>query len=448
LVLNAGILTSAASPLPRFHRLAALFMDPISSYYSASANAAPLSSPLAGDTEADVCVVGGGIAGLSTALHLAERGYRVTLLEAQRIGWGASGRSGGQAIFGYACSQQKLITAVGATAARQLWDFSIEALDLLAGRVARHQIDCDLHWGQMHAAIKPRQRDELKAWQRELEDDYGYDSVRFLERPEVEALLATRRYCGALFDSRSGHLHPLNYTLGLAAAARAAGVVIHEGSQVTAIDRGDPARVNTAHGSVRARQVALCCNAYIDGLAPALRSRIMPVGTYIIATEPLGEARMMQLMRENIAVTDINFVLDYFRRSADHRLLFGGRVSYSGLDAFNTATATRKRMLAVFPQLADATIDYAWGGYVDITMSRAPDFGRVAPNIYYLQGFSGHGIALTGIAGKFVAEAIAGQAERFDVYTRIQHRNFPGGKWLRTPTLTLAMLYYRLQDLL
>jgi gamma-glutamylputrescine oxidase len=261
-------------------------------------------------------------------------------------------------------------------------------------------------------------------------------------------MLATQRYCGALFDSRSGHLHPLNYTLGLAAAARAAGVVIHEGSHVTAINHGDPARVVTEHGSVRAKHVALCCNAYVDGLEPRLRSRIMPVGTYIIATEPLGEARMRQLMRDNVAVTDINFVLDYFRRSADHRLLFGGRVSYSGLDAFNTATATRKRMLAVFPQLGDVKIDHAWGGYVDITMSRAPDFGRVAPNIYYLQGFSGHGIALTGIAGKFVAEAIAGQAEHFDVYTRIRHRPFPGGKLLRTPALMLAMLYYRMRDYL
>jgi gamma-glutamylputrescine oxidase len=423
-------------------------MDHIDSYYAASANASPLAAPLSGEIQADVCVVGGGIAGLSTALHLAERGYRVVLLEGHRIGWGASGRSGGQALFGYACSQQKLAAAVGGSDARQLWDFSIEALDLLKDRVARHQIDCDLHWGQMHAAIKPRQRDELKEWQRELVDDYGYTSVRFLDRADVEGLLATDRYCGALYDSRSGHLHPLNYTLGLAAAAREAGVVIHEGSQVTAIDRGDPARVITAKGSVRARHVALCCNAYIDGLEPGLRARIMPVGTYIIATEPLGEARITQLMRENAAVTDINFVLDYFRRSADHRLLFGGRVSYSGLDAFNTAKATRKRMLAVFPQLADAKIEHAWGGYVDITMSRAPDFGRVAPNIYYLQGFSGHGIALTGIAGKFVAEAIAGQAEHFDVYTRIRHRNFPGGKLLRTPALMLAMSYYRMRDYL
>jgi gamma-glutamylputrescine oxidase len=201
-------------------------------------------------------------------------------------------------------------------------------------------------------------------------------------------------------------------------------------------------------GAVSAKFVVMCCNAYANELAPTLRARIMPVGTYIIATESLGEARITQLMRENIAVTDINFVLDYFRRSADHRLLFGGRVSYSGRDAFNTARATRKRMLNVFPQLADAQVEYAWGGYVDITLSRAPDFGRLAPNVYYLQGFSGHGIALAGVAGKLVAEAIAGQAERFDLFTRLQHRNFPGGPLLRTPALMLAMLWYRLRDLL
>jgi len=199
---------------------------------------------------------------------------------------------------------------------------------------------------------------------------------------------------------------------------------------------------------VRARFVALCCNAYGEPLIPALRARIMPVGTYIVATESLGRARSEELMRQNIGVTDSNFVLDYFRRSADHRLLFGGRVSYSGVDAFDTARATRKRMLQVFPQLADTHIEFAWGGYVDITMSRAPDFNRLAPNIYYLQGFSGHGIALTGIAGQLVADAITGQAERFDVFTQLRHRNFPGGAALRMPALVLAMAWYRMRDLL
>jgi len=418
------------------------------SYYVQSAAPAPDLPLLCGQVEADVCVIGGGIAGCSTALHLAERGYRVVLLEAQRIGFGASGRSGGQAIAGYACGQHKLEQQVGFENARRMWDISVEGLRLIRERVERHAIDCDLHWGQLHVAIKDRQRTDLLAERQDLEERYGYRQLRFLERAQVESLLATTRYCAGLYDAGSGHLHPLNYTRGLAAAARAAGVQIFENSAVTALHIADPAVVRTTQGSVTARFVALCCNAYGDPLIPALRARIMPVGTYIIATQSLGRERIEQLMRENVGVTDSNFVLDYFRRSADHRLLFGGRVSYSGTDAFDTAQATRRRMLKVFPQLADTRIEFAWGGYVDITMSRAPDFNRLAPNVYYLQGFSGHGIALTGIAGQLVAAAIAGQAERFDVFTRLRHRTFPGGAALRMPALVLAMLWYRMRDLL
>ncbi|AMN46071.1 gamma-glutamylputrescine oxidase [Steroidobacter denitrificans] len=422
--------------------------DHVSSYYAATANPGPAHPPLGDDIEVDVCVVGGGISGCSTALHLAERGYRVALLEGHRIGWGASGRSGGQAIAGYACGQQVLEQQMDEQDARRLWDMSLEALDLLREQVRRHAIDCDLQWGHLHVAVKPRQRDELQQDMRTLQDRYGYSQLEFLERSGVEALLATQRYCAGVLDRGSGHLHPLNYTLGLAAAAQAAGARLHEHTQVVSLDLADPATLVTTGGRVRARQVALCCNAYLDGLVPALRARIMPVATYIIATQTLGEERMRQLLRENIAVADINFVLDYFRRSQDDRLLFGGRVSYSGHDPFDTARATRKRMLQVFPQLADLRIEHAWGGFVDITLNRAPDFGRLAPHIYYLQGFSGHGIALTGLAGRLIAEAIAGQAERFDVFSRLRHRRFPGGRLLRTPALMLAMLWYRLRDLL
>ena len=424
-------------------------MDHANSYYAATAHAAPSRQPLRGDVEADVCVVGGGIAGCSTALHLAERGYRVVLLEGRRIGWGASGRSGGQAIFGYAAGQDKLIAEVGREHARRLFDLSVEALDLLRDTVARHSIDCDLHWGQVHVAVKPRQVDELQAWRDELASDCDYRTLRWMDRDETSALIASDRYLGGLIDTRSGHLHPLNYTLGLARAAEAAGALLHEGSQVIGLDHGDVVTVRTAEGRVRVKHVALCCNAYIDDrVSKKLRNRIMPVGTYIVATEPLGAERLRTILRENVAVTDVNWVLDYFRCSADHRLLFGGRVSYSGLDPLGTERATRARMLAVFPQLADARIDYAWGGYVDITMSRAPDFGRLAPNVYYLQGFSGHGIALTGLAGQLVAEAIAGQAERFDLFAKLRHRDFPGGPALRMPALVLAMAWFRLKDLL
>jgi len=420
----------------------------VRSYYAASAHPRLRCPSLQGDVAVDVCVVGGGIAGCSTALHLAERGYSVALLEAEHIGWGASGRSGGQVLTGFASGQHKLVDQLGLATARQLWDISVEGVELLRTLVQHYQIDCDLHWGQMHVAIKKRHRRELQSELEEAQTVYGYSRLRSLDRAEVEALIATHQYCAGVLDSGSAHLHPFNYTLGLARAAELAGVKIFENSRVSEIDHGDPASVRTELGLVKSRFVVLCCNAYIDQLAPKLRARIMPVGTYIVATQSLGAERIQKLIRENIAVTDMNFVLDYFRRSADHRLIFGGRVSYSGLDAFDTARATRKRMLKVFPQLHDVAIDYAWGGFVDITMSRAPDFGRIAANVYYLQGFSGHGIALTGIAGKLVAEAIAGHAERFDLFTRLQHREFPGGAALRTPALVLAMLWYRLRDLL
>jgi gamma-glutamylputrescine oxidase len=425
-------------------------MDHVRSWYAASANPAPLREPLREDVRADVCVVGGGIAGCSTALHLAERGYRVVLLEGRRIAWGASGRSGGQAIVGYACSQDKLVAQVGLDDARKMFDISVEALDLLRDLVARHRIDCDLRWGHLHTAIKPRQVTDLLAYQDELARQYRYEGTRWLDKVELGKVLNTDRYIGGLRDDRSGHLHPLNYTLGLAAATEAAGVRIYEQAMVVGIEHGPTVRVRTAAGpSVRASQVALCCNAFIDEkISRHLRDRIMPVGTYIIATESLGRARIESLLRENVAVSDVNFVLDYFRRSSDHRVLFGGRVSYSGRDARNTANATRVRMLNVYPSLADAAIEYAWGGHVDITMSRAPDFGRLAANVYYLQGFSGHGIALTGVAGKLVAEATAGQAERFDLFTRLEHHDFPGGPALRTPALVLAMLWFRMKDLL
>src|SRR5688572_9901213 len=289
------------------------------SYYAHSSVLARDRPGLAGEVEADVCVIGGGIAGCSTALHLAERGYRVVLLEAQRIGNGASGRSGGQAITGYACGQHKLEQQVGFENARRMWDVSVEGLQLIRDRVGRHSIDCDLHWGQMHVAIKERQRADLLAEQADLESRYGYRQLRFMERAEVESLLATQRYCAGLYDAGSGHLHPLNYTRGLGAAAEAAGVQIFENSAVTGLHIAEPATVKTERGSVRARFVALCCNAYGEPLIAALRSRIMPVGTYIVATESLGQDRIEQLMRENIGVTDSNFVLDYFRRSADHR---------------------------------------------------------------------------------------------------------------------------------
>ena len=422
------------------------------SYYVASTALPPERPTLAGTVRADVCVVGGGIAGCSTALHLAERGYRVVLLEQHRIGWGASGRSGAQALFGVAAPQEKLERLIGAADSRRVWDMTLEGIDLIRDRIARHRIDCNWVTGQMHVANKPRHVEELKAWQEELQRRYDYTSARLLDRAEVASVLASDVYHGGMIDERGGHLHPLRYTLGLAAAAEAAGAGIHENSRVLGYERRTDAdaaarvRVRTAGGEVLCAHVVFAGNALLGGTVPKLARRIMPVGTYIVATEPLGQERAAALIRNNACVTDMNWVLDYYRRSADHRLLFGGRVSYSGLDPLNTERATRARMLRVFPQLKDVKITHSWGGYVDITLNRAPDFGRLDPEVWYLQGFSGHGIVLAGLAGKVLAEAIAGQSERFDVFARIPHISFRGGMPLRRSALVLAMLWYRLKD--
>jgi gamma-glutamylputrescine oxidase len=427
-----------------------LSYPPAPSFYAASVATVPqpIRAPLKGSVTADVVVLGGGIAGCSTALHLAQRGYRVVVLEARFVGYGASGRSGGQTIFGLAASQQSIVSQVGKDNARRLFDMSVEALDLTQSLIREHRIDCDYHPNHIHAAVKPRHVDELEQWARELHDEYGYDSPRMLDRAALAEHVDSERYLAGLLDPRSGHLHPLKFTQGIARAAETAGAVIHENSEVLRYEDGPQVRVHTESGTVTASHLVLCGNAYIGRVAPRLARRILGVGTYIIATEPLGEQRVRSLLPSNAAVADINWILDYFRRSDDHRMLFGGRVSYSSVQPLHLAEAMRKRMVKVFPSLADAKVAHAWGGYLDITMSRAPDFGRLAPNVFYLQGFSGHGVTLTGLAGKLVAEAVAGTAERFDVFTRIPHRDFPGGPVFRRPSLVLAMLYYRLRDLL
>jgi gamma-glutamylputrescine oxidase len=421
----------------------------IGSYYAASAQAAPPRLTLEGSVECDVCVVGAGIAGCSSALHLAQAGLSVVLLEQHRVSWGASGRSGGQALFGIAAGQAKLERLIGATDARAVWEVSVEALALMRDLIQRYSIDCDWVPGYLYTAVRERHVRELHEELAELRERLEYTSVRYVPREELRELLATDRYLGALYDSNSAHLHPLNYTQGLARAAEQHGVRIFEGTRATGFSPAGPAvRVQTPGGEVRARFLVLCGNVYLGDSAPQLASKIMAVATYIVATEPLGPERARQLITNNAAVSDMNWVLDYFRRSADHRLLFGGRVNYSGLKSFDAPGATRARMLRVFPQLQEVRIDYAWGGHVDITLNRAPHFGRLAPNVYFLQGFSGHGIALTGIAGKLVAESISGTAARFDVFARIPHANFPGGAAMRRPALVLAMLWYRLRDLL
>jgi gamma-glutamylputrescine oxidase len=420
-------------------------------YYFATTPPPLAQPPLRGETRADVCIVGGGISGLSAALHLCERGFSVALLEAQHLGFGGSGRSGGQTIFGYASGQEKLEKLVGAADARFLWDIALEGMKLQRELIARHSIDCDYVAGHMHVGVKARHDAELRAEVESLHTKYGYRSVRLVDREELRTIVPSDRYTSGIYDANSGHLNPYKYTLGLGSAAARAGVRIFENSQVTKLEiashAGADNQVHTESGTVRAPYLLIAGNALLGALVPTLARKLMAVGTYIAATEVLGEERARALITNNAAVADINWVLDYFRRSADHRLLFGGRVSYSGVDPFDSARVLRARIARVFPRL-NPRIDYAWGGYVDITPNRAPHFGRLAPNAYFLQGFSGHGMVLSGIAGKLVAEAMAGTAARFDVFARIPHRDFPGGKVFRRPALVLAMLWFRIKDLL
>jgi len=426
--------------------------DAARNYYFATALPPPPHAPLAGEVRADVCIVGGGIAGLSAALHLVERGFTVALLEAKHLGFGGSGRSGGQTIFGYASGQEKLKKVVGDADARKMWDVALEGMQLQQQLIARHGIDCDYVAGHMHVGVKPRHDAELAAEVETLHEEYGYSTVRTVSHEELRTLIASDRYTTGLYDSASGHLNPYKYTLGLGAAAARAGVRIFENSWVTKLDVARDADgehvAHAANGTVRARHLLVAGGALLGRLVPELARKLMAVGTYIASTEVLGERRAASLITNDAAVADINWVLDYFRRTPDHRLLFGGRVSYSGLDPFDSSRIMRGRIVRVFPQLADVKIDYAWGGFVDITPNRAPHFGRLAPNAYFLQGFSGHGMVITGIAGKLVAEAISGTAERFDVFARIPHRDFPGGALFRRPALVLAMLWFRLKDLL
>jgi gamma-glutamylputrescine oxidase len=422
------------------------------SWYEASVQRPAPQPPLAGPASADVCVVGGGYAGLSAALELAERGFRVVLLEAQRVGWGASGRNGGQALVGFGSDgEQAIERQLPREDARRAWDITVQALDLLHERRQRHRIDCEWQPGYLSLATRARKAGPLRQWMEHVVGRYGYP-LQWLGPDELPRWVASPRFHSAVHDARSGHLHPLKYCLGLAAAARDAGVQIHESSPAFVVDRGRRPVVRTGQGACSCEFVVLAGNVYLgeygDAIAPELATRIMPVGTYMIGTEPMAAARADALMPHRPAASDTNFILDYFRLTPDNRLLFGGADSYTGSTPRNLVARMRTAMLRVFPQLHDLKIKHAWGGFVDLTLNQAPHFGRLGNNIYYVQGFSGHGLLLAGMAGRLVAEAVNGQAGRFDLLARLRHLPFPGGALMRTPALVLGTLYYRLRDAL
>ncbi|KUJ84706.1 FAD-binding oxidoreductase [Microbulbifer flavimaris] len=416
------------------------------SYYAASANVAPVHPTLDGTEEADVCVIGAGYTGLSSALHLAERGYKVVVLEAERVGWGASGRNGGHVGVGQRKGQEDLEKMLGFDTAKQLWDMGVEAVQLVESLIEKHNIRCDLKRGIMHLAAKRSHNSDLEQEVEMLRERYGYDQMRYVGEQEARTLVGSERYFGAQIDSGSLHLHPLNYALGLADAAADAGVQFYEHSRVTSYRGGNPCVVETAKGQVRATNVVLACNGYLGNLEPRMAGKIMPINNFVLATEPLSDSLAEELIANDHALQDTLFVIDYWKLSGDNRLIFGGGENYTARFPQDIRSFVRKYMLRVYPQLADTRIDYGWGGTLAITLNRMPHLGRLEPNIYYSQGYSGHGVPTATFAGKLIAEVVAGTEERFDILAQIPTPTFPGGTLLRWPGLVAGMLYYSLKD--
>ncbi|EEA04666.1 FAD dependent oxidoreductase [Burkholderia sp. H160] len=419
------------------------------SYYEADTPRLTTDGPmLAGALEADVCVIGAGFSGLSVALECRKRGLSVVVLDAHRPGWGASGRNGGQTLVGFA-KDEVIERQLGLEGARAAWALSVEGVALVRERIAHYGINCDLTSGYLTVATKPKRVRDLRSWMESASQRWGYSKLCWLDTDETRTRVASRRYLAGVYDPLSGHLHPLKYCLGLANAALREGVELFAHSPVIEVVRGPRPVVRTTQGEVRCRFVAACGNATIGDVLPApVAARIAPIASYIVATEPLGQARADALIKGREAVCDNNFFLDYFRLSGDHRVLFGGRASSTGASPMQLSKEIRQRMIGVFPQLDDVRIAYAWGGFVDVTRNRAPDFGSIDPNFFYVQGFSGHGVALTGIAGRVVAQAMAGETAAFDLFARLRHKRFPGGPALRGPALELGLIYHRILDLL
>jgi gamma-glutamylputrescine oxidase len=391
-----------------------------------------------------VCVIGAGFSGISSALHLTERGYDVRVVEANRVGWGASGRNGGQIIGGIA-GESRMADHLGSEGEDILWDLRWAGHEIIRERVRAYGIDCDLKWGYLDVAIKPR---HLRAQEEELKEltrrDFPYECRR-LSREDVISTIGTEAYIGGLLNMGNGHAHPLNLCIGEARAAVKLGATIHEQSPVLRIERGTKTRVIAATGTVTADFVVLAGNAY-HHIEPRLRGCLFPVNSFIIATEPLSAERVAEINPRDLAVCDPNFVLEYFRLSADKRLLFGGRFRYFGVEEDRIRRFMPAKMLRIYPQLQGVAIDYAWGGTIGVTLNRVPQLGRVADNILYLQGYSGHGVNVTHLAGKIVADAVAGTLERFDIFAGISPLWLPGVHWLHKPMVSLGMLYFQLRD--
>lgn len=417
------------------------------SYYHATLNDRGGFDALTGSVGAEVCVIGGGFSGVNAALELAERGFDVVLLEAFRIGWGASGRNGGQLIRGIGHGLEQFRSVIGETGIASIEQMGFEAVDIARQRIEQHRIDCDLVMGHACLAMKPRHMRAFAHEKAHLEA-IGYPhQLQLVERDAMGSIVASDAYLGALVDRGSGHLHPLNLVVGEARAAQATGVRVYEQARVLDIEEGSEFRVKTSEGSVRAQHLVICANAYVRGLSPVLEATVLPAGSYVMATEPLTRAQQQQVLPSNLAVADERIALDYFRLSADGRLIFGGLCTYSGRDPRSIVQSLRPNMDKVFPGLRDVKIDFQWGGMIGIGANRLPQIGRLGDRLYYAQAYAGHGLAASHLAARVIAEAIAGDDQRLRIFEKVKHLRFPGGPRWRSPLLALGMSYYRFLDL-
>lgn len=416
------------------------------SWYADTAEQLPVQESASGDISCDVCVIGAGFTGLSAALHLAERGYDVVLLDAHRIGWGASGRNGGQVSTGQRLDQEDLEKMVGSDMARDLFQIGCDAVELLRDLDTKHDAQAGFVPGVVHADHRNRYVAHSHAYAEKLQNDYGYEHIRALDREELRMLVGSDAYYGGTLDLGSGHIHPLRFAIGLARACLAAGVRIFEKSRVTELVEGDPAQVRTNDAVIRASYVVLGCNGYLGDLQGRVAARVMPINNFIAATEPLDPALAKSCISQNHAVADSKFVINYFRLSEDNRMLFGGTESYGYRFPKDIAGNVRRPMEEIFPQLRGISITHAWGGTLGITMNRMPHFARVSGNILSASGYSGQGVAMATMGGKLAAEAIAGQSEKFDILSTVPTPRFPGGVLMRWPLLVLAMVWFSMRD--
>ena len=414
------------------------------SYYAATVNHVTDFAPLRGTTKADVCVVGAGFTGISTALHLVERGYNVHVVEANKVGWGASGRNGGQMIGGIA-GENNIAKHHGRDVEELFGELRWAGHEIIRERVEKYGIQCDLKSGYLDVAIKQRHLRAFEADYERLERAGFPHEFRMLSKQETFETIGTDAYVGALLNMGNGHLHPLNLCIGEAMAAVSLGATIYEQSPVINIERGAKPKVVTEQGSVTADAVVLAGNAY-HFLEKKLRGVMFPVNSFIVATEPLSDDMVATINPRDLAVCDPNFVLQYFRLSADKRLLFGARLNYFGDDPEYIMKRHRRKMAKLYPQLADVRIDYAWGGTIGVPINRVPLLGRVAPNIFYSQGYSGHGVNVTHLAGRIMADAIGGTLEHFDLFADVKPFVVPGAHTFRRPMVALGVLYYQIKD--